>query len=122
MPYQRIEITEEQIAAQREIALRLRAHFAASGKTPLALVDTYGCQQNESDSERIRGALAEMGFSFTDDEFAADVVVVNSCAVRGHASSGSSATSASSRTQKGEPGADRLRLRLHGDCPTWRRC
>ena len=85
MAYQRIEITEEQIAAQREIALRLRAHFAASGKTPLALVDTYGCQQNESDSERIRGALAEMGFSFTDDEFAADVVVVNTCAVRGHA-------------------------------------
>ena len=35
---------------------------------PLAFVDTYGCQQNEADSERIRGYLAEMGYGFTDDE------------------------------------------------------
>ena len=35
---------------------------------PLAFVDTYGCQQNEADSERIRGYLQEMGYGFTDDE------------------------------------------------------
>ncbi|MCD8002125.1 MAG: tRNA (N6-isopentenyl adenosine(37)-C2)-methylthiotransferase MiaB, partial [Oscillospiraceae bacterium] len=46
---------------------------------------TYGCQQNESDSERLRGYLAEMGCTFTDDEFAADIIVINTCAVREHA-------------------------------------
>ena len=85
MAYQRLEITKEQIAAQEAVAARLRERFTADGKTPLAMVDTYGCQQNESDSERIRGYLAEMGFGFTSDEFAADIVVINTCAVREHA-------------------------------------
>ena len=85
MAYTRIEITPEQIAAQEAVAARLRERFTADGKTPLAMVDTYGCQQNESDSERIRGYLAEMGFGFTRDEFAADIVVINTCAVREHA-------------------------------------
>ena len=85
MSYERIEIDREKIEAQEAIARRLRAHFTAEGKTPLAMVDTYGCQQNESDSERIRGYLSEMGFDFTQDEFAADVIVINTCAVREHA-------------------------------------
>ena len=85
MAYTRIEIAPEQIAAQEAVAARLRERFTADGKTPLAMVDTYGCQQNESDSERIRGYLAEMGFGFTQDEFAADIVVINTCAVREHA-------------------------------------
>ncbi len=53
--------------------------------SPKAAVDTYGCQQNESDSERIKGALIEMGYALTDSEAEADVVVVNTCAVREHA-------------------------------------
>ena len=85
MAYTRVEIGQEKIEAQEAIAARLRERFTAEGRTPLALVDTYGCQQNESDSERIRGYLAEMGFGFTDDEFAADIVVINTCAVREHA-------------------------------------
>ena len=85
MAYQRQEIGREKIEAQEAIAARLRERFTAGGKTPLALVDTYGCQQNESDSERIRGYLTEMGFGFTNDEFAADIIVINTCAVREHA-------------------------------------
>ena len=85
MAYERTEIPREKIEAQEDIARRLKAHFTAEGRTPLAMVDTYGCQQNESDSERIRGYLSEMGFGFTDDEFAADVIVINTCAVREHA-------------------------------------
>ena len=85
MSYTRIEIPREQIEAQEEIAGRIAARFAAEGKRPLALVDTYGCQQNESDSERIRGYLAEMGCGFTEDEYAADIIVINTCAVREHA-------------------------------------
>ena len=52
---------------------------------PLAFVDTYGCQQNEADSERIRGYLAQMGFGFTNDEEQARVIVINTCAIREHA-------------------------------------
>jgi len=54
-------------------------------KQPLAFVDTYGCQQNEADSERIRGYLAEMGFGFTNDEEEARIIVINTCAIREHA-------------------------------------
>ena len=52
---------------------------------PLAFVDTYGCQQNEADSERIRGYLSEMGYGFTDDEEKARIIVINTCAIREHA-------------------------------------
>ena len=85
MPYMRNEIPREEIERQEAIAASIAARFAAEGRRPLALVDTYGCQQNESDSERIRGYLAEMGCGFTADEFAADIIVVNTCAVREHA-------------------------------------
>ena len=52
---------------------------------PLAFVDTYGCQQNEADSEHIRGYLAKMGFGFTDNEEEARIIVINTCAIREHA-------------------------------------
>jgi tRNA-2-methylthio-N6-dimethylallyladenosine synthase len=55
------------------------------GGVPLALVRTYGCQQNVSDSEKLKGLLAQMGFSFTDDAERADFILFNTCAVRGHA-------------------------------------
>ena len=78
-------VTEEELAAQREIMARLAAKNAAGSTPPLAWVDTYGCQQNEADSERIRGMLREMGYGFTESESEADLIVVNTCAVRGHA-------------------------------------
>ena len=78
-------IAPEEIRRQEEICARIFARVTADGARPLAMVDTYGCQQNEADSEKLRGYLAEMGYDFTDDEFAADVIVVNTCAVREHA-------------------------------------
>ncbi len=73
-------VSEAELAHQRECAERVRA--IAKGET--AWVDTYGCQQNEADSERMRGWLREMGYTLVDHE-RADVVVINSCAVREHA-------------------------------------
>ncbi|MDL2288076.1 tRNA (N6-isopentenyl adenosine(37)-C2)-methylthiotransferase MiaB [Oscillospiraceae bacterium OttesenSCG-928-F05] len=49
-----------------------------------AVVDTYGCQQNEADSERMRGMLTAMGYTLTA-EMDADVVVINTCAIRENA-------------------------------------
>ena len=46
---------------------------------------TYGCQMNENDSEKISGMLKEMGYTPTDDEKTAGVVVMNTCSVRENA-------------------------------------
>ena len=73
------------IQAQQDICSQIFDKVTADGRRPLAMVDTYGCQQNEADSEKLRGYLAMMGYGFTQDEFQADVIVVNTCAVREHA-------------------------------------
>ena len=85
MPYERKVIAPEKIREQEAICARIFDRVTADGARPLAMVDTYGCQQNEADSEKIRGYLAEMGYGFTQDEFQADVIVINTCAVREHA-------------------------------------
>ena len=85
MAYKRIVIDTEQIKAQEAVCAEIFDLFTANGQRPLAMVDTYGCQQNEADSEKIRGYLAEMGYGFTQDEYQADVIVINTCAVREHA-------------------------------------
>ena len=73
------------IARQRDFCAQIRERNAALPAPPLAFVDTYGCQQNEADSERIRGFLSEMGYGFTKEEAQADVIVINTCAIREHA-------------------------------------
>ncbi|MGI5970493.1 MAG: tRNA (N6-isopentenyl adenosine(37)-C2)-methylthiotransferase MiaB [Oscillospiraceae bacterium] len=55
------------------------------GRSSKAMVTTYGCQQNEADSQRLRGLLREMGYELTEDAAQADVIILNSCAVRAHA-------------------------------------
>ncbi len=85
MSYQRKVIDIEEVRRQEEICASIFDAVTADGRRPLAMVDTYGCQQNEADSEKLRGYLAEMGYGFTQDEFQADVIVVNTCAVREHA-------------------------------------
>ena len=81
--YERTEITGEQLAEQRRYCEKVKNAIAA--RPHFALVDTYGCQQNESDSEILRGWLADCGYTLTSDPDRADVIVVNTCAVREHA-------------------------------------
>ena len=50
-----------------------------------ACVVTYGCQQNEADSEKARGLLAAMGYEISCDVADSDLILVNTCAVRAHA-------------------------------------
>ena len=52
---------------------------------PTIYIETYGCQMNVSDSELMLGLLAREGYVRTDDPAAADVLLVNTCAVRDHA-------------------------------------
>ncbi len=48
----------------------------------IAYVRSFGCQLNVSDGEKIKGLLSSMGFGFTDNENAADLIILNTCAVR----------------------------------------
>ena len=52
---------------------------------PRIYIETYGCQMNVSDSELMLGVLARDGYVRTDDPALADVMLVNTCAVRDHA-------------------------------------
>jgi len=46
------------------------------------LIETFGCQMNYHDSERMAGLLEEAGYDRTDDDRDADVIVINTCSVR----------------------------------------
>ena len=48
-------------------------------------IDTYGCQGNEADSEVMAGILELMGFTHTTTEENADVIIINTCAIRENA-------------------------------------
>ena len=85
MNRKRKEISREELLRQEDFAAHIREINDRLPKRPTALVDTYGCQQNEADSEKLRGMLKKAGYDFTDDENTADVIVINTCAVREHA-------------------------------------
>lgn len=55
------------------------------GKEKYFYLRTYGCQANEHDSETIIGLFQEMGYTATDDEKEADVILFNTCAIRENA-------------------------------------
>ena len=52
---------------------------------PRVYIETYGCQMNVSDSELMFGVLGREGYVRTEDPAEADVLLVNTCAVRDHA-------------------------------------
>ena len=52
---------------------------------PQVHIETFGCQMNESDSELVRSMLKQEGFVFTPDRERADVLLVNTCAIRENA-------------------------------------
>ncbi len=60
---------------------RLVSHVGA----PTAWVETYGCQMNVSDGELMHGILAAGGFEPAASIETADVILVNTCAIREHA-------------------------------------
>jgi len=80
-------ISPEDILRQKEYIRALSEQNTANAVSPTAYVDTYGCQQNEADSQHLRGMLSEMGYAPARDAQEADVIVINTCAVREHAES-----------------------------------
>lgn len=52
------------------------------GKDKFYLIKTHGCQANERDSENIAGILEKIGYTKTNEEAKADIVIINTCAIR----------------------------------------
>ena len=72
---------EQSIYAARAAALAARKY----GESPKACVVTFGCQQNVSDSERMKGMLVRSGYTLTENMSEAHFILFNTCAVREHA-------------------------------------
>ena len=78
-------ISQEELHSQFAYCDKIAALWQQEGRTPTAYVETYGCQQNEADSEKLRGYLAQSGYAIVKEAEGADVVVMNTCAIREHA-------------------------------------
>ena len=57
----------------------------ANGRKRKAFVLTFGCQQNEADSEKLAGMAEAMGYELVNAPEDADFIIVNTCAIREHA-------------------------------------
>ncbi|WP_346704115.1 tRNA (N6-isopentenyl adenosine(37)-C2)-methylthiotransferase MiaB [uncultured Agathobaculum sp.] len=78
-----VTVSEEQLQSQFTYIDAVSALIR--DKQLRAYTHTFGCQQNEADTERIRGMLHEMGYRMTDRPEDADFILYNTCAVREHA-------------------------------------
>ena len=63
----------------------VRSILSVKDSPPLAHVRSYGCQLNFSDGEKLKGMLSKMGFGMTDAPEDAEIVILNTCAVRENA-------------------------------------
>ncbi len=79
------EVSREQLLKQQDFIQKIRQENQRLNSPLKALVETYGCAQNENDSERIRGMLTDMGYIICDNTDDADLVIYNTCAVRENA-------------------------------------
>ena len=77
-----INTFETQEAFSKRVSQILYKHY---GHSPKACVITFGCQQNVSDSEKLKGMLFNMGYDISDEMNEADFIIFNTCAVREHA-------------------------------------
>nr|WP_243268335.1 tRNA (N6-isopentenyl adenosine(37)-C2)-methylthiotransferase MiaB [Anaerotruncus colihominis] len=83
MPQQNLSpALSRQMEYSRQVSELLAARY---DHPPAAYVHSFGCQQNQSDGEKIAGMLAQMGYGFTDAPEQADLVIYNTCAVRENA-------------------------------------
>ena len=54
-------------------------------RSPAVYIETFGCQMNEYDTELVRSILKDSGYGFTDSSDTADIVLLNTCAIRENA-------------------------------------
>ena len=76
---------EKQIKHMNHIKAENDIFAQENGFRKGAFVMTFGCQQNEADSEKIAGMAEAMGYEIIDSPEKAYLIVVNTCAIREHA-------------------------------------
>ena len=85
MERKNVVLSDADMERQREFTEKIKELHIQRGKTVHALVDTFGCQQNVADSQHIMGMLEAMGCEFVTEPAQADIIVLNTCAIRDHA-------------------------------------
>ncbi len=85
MERKNVVLSDADMARQREFTEKIKDLHIQRGKAVRALVDTFGCQQNVADSQHIMGMLEAMGCDFVTEPAEADIIVLNTCAIRDHA-------------------------------------
>ena len=85
MERKNVVLSDADMARQREFTEKIKDLHIRRGKAVHALVDTFGCQQNVADSQHIMGMLEAMGCEFVTEPAEADIIVLNTCAIRDHA-------------------------------------
>ncbi len=78
-------ISPEKTEMMHKAMAEVREKNSARSTAPAAYIMTFGCQQNEADSERLAGMAEAMGYTVTDTADGASLVLVNTCAIREHA-------------------------------------
>ena len=74
-------VSNQEMLFQQQCVHRLRAE----GFLHAFHIVTFGCQQNENDSEKLSGILEQAGLTHVDDYRKADLVILNTCSVRENA-------------------------------------
>ena len=85
MERKNVVLSDADMARQRKFTEKIKDLHIQRGKAVHALVDTFGCQQNVADSQHIMGMLEAMGCDFVTEPAEADIIVLNTCAIRDHA-------------------------------------
>ena len=75
----------DDLVSRREYTNKIRLWNQEYVSQRKVFVQTFGCQQNEADSEKYLGMAVSMGYVTTDTPENADLIIVNTCAIREHA-------------------------------------
>ena len=76
-------VPQAELESARLAAERINSNL--DGRKPTYFIETYGCQMNEHDSEKMAGILEKCGYVQSADKFTANVIFFNTCCVRDHA-------------------------------------
>jgi len=78
-------VPQEEIERQRGFINTIERINSSLEKKPKVFIETFGCQMNENDSEKLLGMVLEMGYEKTDRPEGSDLIIINTCCVRGNA-------------------------------------